>query len=71
MELELGLKITKAMDDLVSMSDFRIAKDRAGSVFLSRENDDMFVLTAHLKGPFFSPSQKLFICVAWFRDVSI
>ncbi|KAB1220813.1 hypothetical protein CJ030_MR3G003313 [Morella rubra] len=50
MELELGLKITKAMDDLVSMSDFRIAKDRAGSVFLSRENDDMFVLTAHLKG---------------------
>ncbi|KAF3974584.1 hypothetical protein CMV_002089 [Castanea mollissima] len=50
MELELGLKITQTRGDLTSTTDFRIAKDRAGPVFLSRENDTMFILTAHLKG---------------------
>ena len=54
MELELGLKITQTRGDLTSTADFRIAKDRAGPVFLSRENDTMFILTAHLKGQFLS-----------------
>lgn len=49
MELELGLKITKTLDDTVS-ADFRLAKDRAGPVFLSTETDSSFILTAHLKG---------------------
>ncbi|CAA0812898.1 HSP20-like chaperones superfamily protein [Striga hermonthica] len=48
MELELGLKLTRAADDFTS--DFQLSKDRAGPVFLSRETDDMFTLTAHLKG---------------------
>ncbi|KAH6780255.1 HSP20-like chaperones superfamily protein [Perilla frutescens var. hirtella] len=48
MELELGLKLTSAADEFTS--DFTIAKDRAGPVFMSRETDTMFFLTAHLKG---------------------
>ncbi|KAL8459250.1 hypothetical protein ACS0TY_036650 [Phlomoides rotata] len=48
MELELGLKFTRAADEFTS--DFRITKGRAGTLFLSRETDTMFVLTAHLKG---------------------
>ncbi|XP_043691444.1 microtubule-associated protein futsch-like [Telopea speciosissima] len=48
MELELGLKITRTRDDLTS--EIRIIKDRAGPLFLSRETETMFVLTAHLKG---------------------
>uniref|UniRef100_A0A2N9I794 SHSP domain-containing protein n=1 Tax=Fagus sylvatica TaxID=28930 RepID=A0A2N9I794_FAGSY len=50
MEIELGLKITHTRDDLTSTADFRIAKDQAGPIFMSRENDTMFILTAHLKG---------------------
>ncbi|KAL5714924.1 hypothetical protein ACHQM5_016823 [Ranunculus cassubicifolius] len=49
MELELGLKITKTKDSL-TMKDLRISKDRAGPLFFSRETEDMFVLTAYLKG---------------------
>ncbi|KAG6422726.1 hypothetical protein SASPL_113106 [Salvia splendens] len=48
MELELGLKLTNVADKFAS--DFRIAKDRAGPVFVSRETDTAFFLTAHLKG---------------------
>ncbi|KAL0432290.1 UNVERIFIED_CONTAM: hypothetical protein Slati_2563300 [Sesamum latifolium] len=48
MELELGLKLTSIADEFTS--DFKIAKDRAGPLFLSRETDAMFILTAHLKG---------------------
>ncbi|XP_061345211.1 uncharacterized protein LOC133291047 [Gastrolobium bilobum] len=50
MEVELGLKITRTRDDTTSISDFQFAKDRAGPVFLSKETDSMFFLTAHLKG---------------------
>ncbi|XP_062157806.1 uncharacterized protein LOC133865416 [Alnus glutinosa] len=50
MELELGLKITKTRDDLASTADVMIAKDRAGPVFLSKEHDSMFILTAYLRG---------------------
>lgn len=49
MELELGLKITKFVDDCTSTS-LNISKDRGGTLFLSRETDTMFILTAHLKG---------------------
>ncbi|GMH01015.1 hypothetical protein Nepgr_002854 [Nepenthes gracilis] len=49
MELELGLKITKTLDDPAS-TDFWITKDRAGPLFMSTETDSMFILTAHLKG---------------------
>ncbi|XP_021737470.1 uncharacterized protein LOC110703977, partial [Chenopodium quinoa] len=49
MELELDLKITTTKGDHHS-TDFRIAKDRAGPVFLSRETETKFVLTAHLRG---------------------
>lgn len=50
MEIELGLKITQTRDDLTSTADVRIAKDRAGPVFLSKEHDNMFILTAYLRG---------------------
>ncbi|GAU13339.1 hypothetical protein TSUD_42930 [Trifolium subterraneum] len=49
MEVELGLKITRKIDDTTSISDFQFAKDRAGPVFLSKETDSTFTLTAHLK----------------------
>ncbi|XP_021760640.1 uncharacterized protein LOC110725477 [Chenopodium quinoa] len=49
MELELDLKITTTKGDPHS-TDFRIAKDRAGPVFLSRETETTFILTAHLRG---------------------
>ncbi|KAK6938264.1 Alpha crystallin/Hsp20 domain [Dillenia turbinata] len=49
MELELGLKITKTIENITS-ADLRIAKDRSGPLFLSRETDTKFILTAHLKG---------------------
>ncbi|GMP79824.1 hypothetical protein CsSME_00035188 [Camellia sinensis var. sinensis] len=49
MELELGLKISRNVDDLTT-ANLVIAKDRAGPVFVSRETDTMFILTAHLKG---------------------
>lgn len=49
MELELGLKLARAVDDF-SPTEFKIVKDRAGPVFLSRETDFKFILTAHLKG---------------------
>ncbi|XP_010062110.2 uncharacterized protein LOC104449595 [Eucalyptus grandis] len=50
MELELGLKITQTRDDVSSSTDLRIAKDGSGVVFLSRETENMFILTAHLEG---------------------
>ncbi|PON76200.1 Small heat shock protein HSP [Parasponia andersonii] len=50
MELELGLKITQSKDDVTSTTDLRIAKDPSGPVFMSRETDSKFILTAHLKG---------------------
>ncbi|XP_030531655.1 uncharacterized protein LOC115741624 isoform X2 [Rhodamnia argentea] len=50
MELELGLKITQTRDDISSTADLCIAKGGGGIVFLSRETDNMFILTAHLKG---------------------
>ncbi|XP_028089786.1 titin homolog [Camellia sinensis] len=49
MELELGLKISRNVDDLTT-ANLVIAKDRAGPAFVSRETDTMFILTAHLKG---------------------
>ncbi|PIA41143.1 hypothetical protein AQUCO_02300146v1 [Aquilegia coerulea] len=49
MELEVGIKIIKTKENLTS-TDIRIAKDRAGPVFFSRETENMFVLTVHLKG---------------------
>ncbi|KAI3460475.1 hypothetical protein Pfo_017138 [Paulownia fortunei] len=48
MALELGVKFTRVADEFTS--DFQIAKDRAGPLFLSRESDAMFILTAYLKG---------------------
>lgn len=80
MELELGLKITQTRGDLTSTADFRIAKDRAGPVFLSRENDTMFILTAHLKGKFLSLPLSLnftntffffFLFFIWVLDVTV
>ncbi|KAE8100419.1 hypothetical protein FH972_018319 [Carpinus fangiana] len=50
MEIELGLKITQTRYDLASATDVRIAKDRAGPVFSSKEHDNMFILTAYLRG---------------------
>ncbi|KAF8026453.1 hypothetical protein BT93_F3050 [Corymbia citriodora subsp. variegata] len=50
MELELGLKITQTRDDISSTANLCIAKDRGAIVFLSRETENMFILTAHLKG---------------------
>ncbi|KAF5735350.1 hypothetical protein HS088_TW15G00852 [Tripterygium wilfordii] len=49
MEVELGLKITRTRDDITSLSDLRVSKDRNGPLFVSREIDAMFVLIAHLK----------------------
>ena len=59
MEVELGLKITRIKDDTTSISDFQFAKDRAGPVFLSKETDATFTLTAHLKGFFTINTFKL------------
>ncbi|KAG6673926.1 hypothetical protein I3842_15G015400 [Carya illinoinensis] len=50
MDVEFGLKLTKTMDDLASFADFQLGKDRAGPVFLSREDVNMFILTVHLRG---------------------
>ncbi|KAB2635262.1 hypothetical protein D8674_025796 [Pyrus ussuriensis x Pyrus communis] len=50
MDLELGLKITHTVDDHVSSANFRIAKDRSGPLFVSKETESMFILTGHLKG---------------------
>ncbi|KAK9740833.1 hypothetical protein RND81_03G063900 [Saponaria officinalis] len=48
MELELGLKIIKNLDDVCT--DFRFAKDRGGTIFVSNETEVMFILTANLRG---------------------
>ncbi|KAF5467746.1 hypothetical protein F2P56_011966 [Juglans regia] len=50
MDVEFGLKLTKTMDDLASFADFQLSKGRAGPVFLSREDVNMFILTVHLRG---------------------
>ncbi|XP_009616412.1 uncharacterized protein LOC107781517 [Nicotiana tabacum] len=49
MEMELGLKLTRAADEF-SSTEFQFAKDRAGSLFQSTETDTMFILSVHLKG---------------------
>lgn len=49
MELELGYKVTKILDDF-AYAEFLIAKDRTGPLFISKETGIMFILTAHLKG---------------------
>ncbi|KAF7812829.1 microtubule-associated protein futsch isoform X3 [Senna tora] len=53
----MGLKITRTRDGVddddhcgTSISELQIAKDRAGPLFLSKETNAMFILTAHLKG---------------------
>ena len=53
MEVELGVKVTKTRDDVTSISDFQFAKDRAGPLFLSKQTDTKFILTAYLKGLLF------------------
>ncbi|PSS19496.1 HSP20-like chaperone protein [Actinidia chinensis var. chinensis] len=50
MELELGLKISKTIVDFTSSADLLFAKDRSIAVFVSKETESMFILTAHLKG---------------------
>ncbi|CAN7130499.1 unnamed protein product [Brassica rapa subsp. narinosa] len=51
MELELGLKITRARDNDVSCStDFKVSRDVFGQLWHSRETDSVFILTLHLKG---------------------
>ncbi|PRQ24699.1 putative HSP20-like chaperone [Rosa chinensis] len=50
MDLELGLEITKNADDHTSSSDFRIAKEKSGPVFISTETESAYILTAHLEG---------------------
>ncbi|GFS37520.1 hypothetical protein Acr_00g0052420 [Actinidia rufa] len=49
MELELGLKISKTIVDFTSSADLLISKDRSIAVFVSKETESMFILTAHLK----------------------
>ena len=66
MELELGFKITQTRDDLTSTADFLIAKDSAGPVFLTRENDTSFILIAYLKGQFLSLSISLIYIYIFF-----
>ncbi|CAF2203978.1 unnamed protein product [Brassica napus] len=51
MELELGLKITRARDnDVSSSTDFKVSRDVFGQLWHSRETDSVFILTLHLKG---------------------
>ncbi|KAF7821950.1 17.6 kDa class I heat shock protein 1 [Senna tora] len=50
MEVELGLKITKTVEQITFISDFQFAKDRAGPLFLSKETDTKFILYAQLRG---------------------
>ncbi|XP_009771868.1 uncharacterized protein LOC107803925 [Nicotiana tabacum] len=49
MEMELGLKLTRAADEF-SSAEFQFAKDRAGSLFQSAETDTTFILSVHLRG---------------------
>ncbi|KAM5562299.1 hypothetical protein ABKV19_017491 [Rosa sericea] len=46
----MEFKITKNTDDHTSSSDFRIAKDKSGPVFISNETESAYILTAHLEG---------------------
>ncbi|KAJ4883955.1 hypothetical protein Rs2_34048 [Raphanus sativus] len=51
MELELGLKITRATDnDVSSSTDFMVSGDVFGQLWHSRETDSVFILTLRLKG---------------------
>ncbi|CAN6938753.1 unnamed protein product [Brassica oleracea] len=51
MELELGLKITRARDnDVSSSTDFKVSRDSLGQLWHSRETDSVFILTLRLKG---------------------
>ncbi|KAH0876066.1 hypothetical protein HID58_073428, partial [Brassica napus] len=51
MELELGLKITRARDnDVSSSTDFKVSRDSLGQLWHSRETDYVFILTLRLKG---------------------
>ncbi|KAL8110408.1 uncharacterized protein LOC141670370 [Apium graveolens] len=49
MEFELGLKLTKCLDEFES-ADLVISKDGGSPVFISRETETMFILTANLRG---------------------
>ncbi|KAL1831194.1 hypothetical protein ACET3Z_000845 [Daucus carota] len=49
MEFELGLKLTKCLDEFES-ADLVISKNGAGPLFISRETETMFILSAHLRG---------------------
>ncbi|OIT20188.1 PREDICTED: uncharacterized protein LOC109220528 [Nicotiana attenuata] len=49
MEMEMGLKLTRAADEF-SSAEFQFAKDRAGSLFQSSETDTTFILSVHLRG---------------------
>ncbi|KAL3504486.1 hypothetical protein ACH5RR_034327 [Cinchona calisaya] len=49
MALELGHKCTGVADEF-SSAEFLFAKDHAGPVFISKETERSFILTAHLKG---------------------
>ncbi|KAL0665271.1 hypothetical protein Bca4012_102109 [Brassica carinata] len=51
MELELGLKITRARDnDVSSSTDFKVSRDSLGQLWHSRETDYVFILALRLKG---------------------
>lgn len=60
----MALKITRTRDDVTSTSDLRITKDPFGPVFVSTENEKMFILIAHLKGRslsfFYNTSTQIF-----------
>lgn len=56
--MELELKLARVADEF--STDFQIAKDRSGPLFLSTETASMFILTVHLRGSHFSFAKLLF-----------
>ncbi|RVX13195.1 hypothetical protein CK203_018029 [Vitis vinifera] len=59
MEIELGLRVSRPSHDAISAS-LRITKDGPNPLFLYMETDEMFILTANLKG---YPREKLKISI--------
>lgn len=53
MELEFGLKITHAREDL---SHIQISKDSITPFFSFKETETMFILIGHLSGTYYSLS---------------
>ncbi|KAJ9675567.1 hypothetical protein PVL29_024475 [Vitis rotundifolia] len=49
MEIELGLRVSRPSHDAISTS-LRITKDGSSPLFMYMETDEMFILTANLKG---------------------